>query len=145
MRLSAKKVQYACAALFELALEYGTGQPVQVHAIAERQKLPTNYLVQILIALRRAGLVNSVRGSQGGYSLAMPPDKITLAHVIRVVDGPLCQEQPSAAGADRRLAVYWLERLQRAAYESVERQMEAISIADIVDRYGSQKELIYYI
>ncbi len=144
MKLSAKKVEYACAALFELALEYGREQPVQVHTIAERQKLPTNYLVQILIALRRAGLVTSVRGSQGGYRLAAPPDKITLAQVMRIVDGPLCCQE-SKDTPDHHLASYWLDKLQRSACESVERQLEAISIADIVDRYGEQKEPAYYI
>ena len=145
MRLSAKKVQYACAALFELALNYGSAQPLQVHTIAERQKIPTNYLVQILITLRRAGLVGSVRGSQGGYLLATPPDKITLAQVIRVVDGPLCEEQPTELDQDRRMACYWLGQLQKSACESVERQLDSISIADIVDRYGEQHEPMYYI
>ncbi|MCA1596877.1 MAG: Rrf2 family transcriptional regulator [Chloroflexi bacterium] len=145
MRLSAKKVQYACAALFELALAYGTETPLQVHMIAERQKIPTNYLVQILITLRRAGLVGSVRGSQGGYLLATPPDKITLAHVIRVVDGPLCDAAPAEDNTDRRMACYWLGQLQRSACDTVERQLDAISIADIVERYGEQREPMYYI
>jgi Rrf2 family transcriptional regulator, cysteine metabolism repressor len=145
MRLSAKKVQYACAALFELAQEYGNSQPLQVHTIAARQKLPTNYLVQILILLRRAGIVTSVRGSQGGYRLATPPDKITLAHVIRVIDGPLCPESGESASIDHRLSSYWLNQLQRSACDSVERQLDAITIADIVDRYGAETESTYCI
>ncbi|HET6386765.1 MAG TPA: Rrf2 family transcriptional regulator [Armatimonadota bacterium] len=145
MRLSAKKVQYACAALFELALVYNSGQPVQVHTIAARQRLPTNYLVQILIGLRRAGLVASIRGSQGGYRLATPPDKITIAEIIRIVDGPLCEQAPEEPPDDRRLASYWLDKLQRLACETVERQLEEITIADIVDRYGVQQPSMYYI
>jgi Rrf2 family transcriptional regulator, cysteine metabolism repressor len=147
MRLSAKKVQYACAALFELALAYKNEQPVQVHMIAARQKLPTNYLVQILIALRRAGLVTSVRGSQGGYRLAVPPDKITVAQVIGIVDGPICDggSPADAAVPDRRLASYWLEKLQHSACKTLEQQLDSVSFADIVDRYGGQQETMYYI
>ena len=145
MRFTARKVQYACAALFELAMEYPRGQPLQVHTMAARQQVPTNYLVQILIALRRAELVVSVRGAQGGYRLAVPPHKITLAEVIHIIDGPLCPTPDTSAGTDSRLAVYWLTKLELAACATVERQFEAITLASIVERYGAQRDPMYYI
>ena len=135
MRLWDKKVQYACAALFELSLEYGGRQPVQVHAIAERQNVPTNYLVQILIALRRAGMVDSVRGSQGGYRLAISPERITLAMVIRIVDGPFLHPRGALQESDGRLASNWLETIEKAARDTIERQFESVTMADVVNRY----------
>lgn len=144
MRLTARKVQYACAALFELAVEYGASQPVQVHVISDRQKVPTNYMVQILIALRQAGLVQSVRGAQGGYRLAVPPDQITLAQVVSVIDGPLCARDNPVV-LDKRLASHWLENINHSACQEVERRLEAVTFADLVEQYGQVSELSYSI
>ena len=88
MKVSAKG-DYACRALLELALKYDGGLPVQVSEIAEKQKIPKKYLVQILVMLKSAGFVQSKRGVEGGYLLARPPAEITLGEVIRIVDGPL--------------------------------------------------------
>ena len=88
MKVSAKG-DYACRALLELALKDGSGTPVHVSEIAEKQKIPKKYLVQILVMLKSAGLVNSKRGVEGGYLLSRPPSEITLGEVVRIVDGPL--------------------------------------------------------
>lgn len=88
MKISAKG-DYACRALLELALKYEATTPVHVSEIADKQKIPKKYLVQILVMLKSAGLVRSKRGVEGGYMLARPPSEITLGEVVRVVDGPL--------------------------------------------------------
>ncbi len=88
MKVSAKG-DYACRALLELALKYETATPVHVSEIADKQRIPKKYLVQILVMLKSAGLVKSKRGVEGGYMLARPPSEITLGEVVRVVDGPL--------------------------------------------------------
>ena len=62
---------------------------MQRHEIAERQNIPVEFLEQILLALKRAGLLASRRGIRGGYSLIKSPDEITLGQVIRILDGPL--------------------------------------------------------
>src|SRR5881409_595687 len=87
MRFS-KKSEYALRALIELTKAYG-GTPVRRHQIAERQNIPIVFLEQLLLALKHAGLVASTRGVQGGYALIKPPSKVTLGHVIRILDGPL--------------------------------------------------------
>jgi Rrf2 family protein len=78
MSLSSKS-QYACLAMLQLAQEHAAGEPVQAPRIAERQGIPSTFLVQILHDLKCAGLVTSTRGAAGGYRLSRSPGEITLA------------------------------------------------------------------
>lgn len=71
-----------------LALEYGQG-PILLKDIAERQHLPTTYLEQLMVPLRKSRLVTATRGINGGYILMRPPAEISLADVIQVLEGPL--------------------------------------------------------
>jgi Rrf2 family protein len=87
MRISAKS-DYAIRAMAELAAAYEAG-PVKAEDVASAQQIPLNFLLGILRELRNGKLVRSVRGRDGGYLLSRSPDQITLADVIRVVDGPL--------------------------------------------------------
>src|SRR5919109_2199306 len=102
MRLSAR-VDYALRAAAELAV--GGERPVTAVQLAEAQQIPPKFLENILSQLRRSGLVRSQRGPEGGYWLARPADKISLADVIRAVEGPLatvrgeCAESLSYEGA----------------------------------------------
>ncbi len=86
MKLS-KKSEYGLRALIELTKNYG--QPVTRQQIGERQNVPVVFLEHILLRLKHAGLVASIRGVQGGYALIKPPSKVTLGNVIRILDGPL--------------------------------------------------------
>jgi len=83
-----KKSEYALRALLELSLVHGT-KTLQRQDIASRQHIPLEFLEQILLPLKRAGLVSSRRGVNGGYRLIKRPKHITLGHVIRILDGPL--------------------------------------------------------
>jgi len=87
MKLS-KKSEYGLRALLELTIAHGK-TTLQRHEIADRQHIPIEFLEQILLALKRAGLVASRRGIKGGYTLIKQPKEITLSHVIRLLDGPL--------------------------------------------------------
>jgi len=87
MKLS-KKSEYGLRALLELTLANGN-KALQRHEIADRQGIPVEFLEQILLALKRAGLLSSRRGIRGGYTLIKPPNQITLGQVIRILDGPL--------------------------------------------------------
>ncbi len=87
MRIS-KKCYYALRALFELALRCTT-TPVAVTEIASDQDIPPRFLETILNELRHAGLVVSHRGNAGGYSLAIPAEEITVADVLKVMQGPI--------------------------------------------------------
>jgi len=86
MKISAK-IDYACRALLELALHWPNTVPMQVSAIAKRQKIPINFLVHILITLKDAGFVDSVRGKSGGYVLIKTPQDIRLGEVIKNFGG----------------------------------------------------------
>lgn len=83
-----KKSEYALRALLELTANYGE-RLVQRHDMAHRQNIPIEFLEQILLALKNAGLLASRRGVSGGYTLIKAPDEITIGQVIRILDGPL--------------------------------------------------------
>lgn len=83
-----QKAKYALRALLELA-QAGPGEALLISEIAERQRLPRKFLEQILLELKRRGIVQSKRGKYGGYALLKPASKITFGEVIRIVDGPL--------------------------------------------------------
>jgi len=87
VRLSTRG-RYGVRAIYELATRYGKG-PVPLKEIAERQAIPEHYLEQLMATLRKAGIVTSVRGAQGGYELARPPSEISVGEVVRVVEGPI--------------------------------------------------------
>jgi len=87
VRLSTRS-QYACLALIDLA-QHQDEEYVAAAEIAERQHVPKQYLVQILMELKRAGYVYSRRGAQGGFRLAKNPSEISMAEIIRLLDGAL--------------------------------------------------------
>ena len=130
MRVSAK-VDYAVRALAELAAAAGQG-PVKGEVIAGAQGIPLNFTENILADLRRAGIVASQRGSVGGYWLSVPADTITIADVIRFVEGALADvrgeppEEVPYSGAAAALQDVWIAT--RATLRSV---LEVVTIADI--------------
>ena len=87
MKLSTKG-KYGVRALFEIAKHYGKG-PLSIKAIAERQHISLSYLEQILHRLGKAGIIESVRGPHGGYSLARRPSGLTIGDVVRALEGPI--------------------------------------------------------
>lgn len=87
MKLSTRG-RYGLKAMFDLALYYGEG-PISLTSIAERQAISVNYLEQLISPLRKANLVESVRGAQGGYLLAKSPEEITVGIILTTLEGPL--------------------------------------------------------
>lgn len=87
MKISTKG-RYSVTALYELALHDGMGA-TSLKFIAKSQGLSENYLEQLMVPLRRAGIVKSIRGAQGGYMLAKSPEEITIGEIIRAVEGPI--------------------------------------------------------
>ena len=104
MKIFSKKVKYGLAALFELAKNYNLGF-IQIKDIASTQKIPQNYLEQLLSILKKAGLVESMRGSKGGYKLNKPTDQIKIIDIIEVLDGPLVISETSRT--NEILNIYW--------------------------------------
>lgn len=87
MRLSTKG-EYASRAMLELTLHYGES-PLHIRDISKAQDIPARFLEQILLQIKRAGYLRSRKGPNGGYILSKPPEKISVAEIIRVMDGPL--------------------------------------------------------
>ena len=87
MKLSTRG-RYGIHAMYDLACHYGDG-PQSIKAIAERQQMPEAYLEQIISALKCAGLVNSIRGAQGGYTLSRRPEEISVGEMLRALEGGL--------------------------------------------------------
>src|SRR5512140_1695703 len=83
-----KKTRYAIVALTRLAREYGKG-PIQIREIAEEEKIPQSFLENILLDLRKMGILGSIRGKSGGYYLLKKPEEVTLAEVIRHFEGTI--------------------------------------------------------
>ena len=104
MKIFSKKVRYGLAALFELAKNYNMGF-IQIKDIASAQNIPQNYLEQLLSILKKAGLVESMRGSHGGYKLNKPADKIKIIDIIEALDGPLIISETSRS--NDILNIYW--------------------------------------
>lgn len=87
MKISTK-IRYGTRAMLELASHFGEG-PIDLREIAGKQNISLKYLEQVIIPLRAAGLVKSVRGSKGGYALAKHPSEIALNDVIEILEGPI--------------------------------------------------------
>jgi Rrf2 family cysteine metabolism transcriptional repressor len=102
MRISAK-AEYACLAVIELARPGGNGTPRRVRDIAEAQGIPERYLVQILLQLKAAGIVQSSRGSDGGYHLVRRAEEMTVADIVRAIDGLGDPPRKAASPAAREL------------------------------------------
>ena len=124
------KIDYAMRALLELA---SGSQPATAESIAAGQHLPTKFLSAILGDLRKAGLITSRRGIEGGYRLARPASEITVADVMRAIDGPLAEvrglrpEMTTYEGAAERLQDVWIAT--RASLRSV---LENVTIDHII-------------
>ena len=102
MKLSTRG-RYGLKAMVDLALAYGGG-PVSTASLAAQQGVSEAYLEQLISALRKAGLVTSSRGAQGGYALSSPPEEINVGEILRVLEGSTALAE--AAGAHQRSAFY---------------------------------------
>jgi Rrf2 family protein len=126
------KADYAVRAAAELAAAQAQGAPLKAEAIAEAQRIPLRFLENILGELRHAGLVNSQRGTDGGHRLARPAEQITVADVMRAVDGPLAAvrgerpEKVAYGGAAEPLQVVWI-----AVRQSLRQVVEHVTLADL--------------
>jgi Rrf2 family protein len=130
MRVSAK-ADYALRAVIELAV-MGGESPVKGERIAQAQEIPLKFLENILGDLRHAGIVRSQRGVEGGYWLARPGEEITVAEVVRAVEGPIANvrgvgpEQVEYAGSAEKLRDVWI-----AVRANLRAVLEQVTIADL--------------
>jgi Rrf2 family transcriptional regulator, iron-sulfur cluster assembly transcription factor len=120
---------YSVKALLDLSLQPRYG-PVSVKAIAQRQDLPAPYLEKLLIEMRRAGLVKSVRGAQGGYKLARQPSQISLGQILEAV-GETIEPLPRHR-ADAEQAEDWVTfSLWKRLHQKLKEALYSITLADL--------------
>jgi Rrf2 family protein len=130
VRISAK-ADYAVRAAVELAAATDE-KPVKAERIANAQGIPLNFLENILGELRHAGIVRSHRGAEGGFRLAKPADELTIADIIRAVEGPLASvrggppEDSHYPGASAELPRVWI-----AVRANLRRVVEHVTVADV--------------
>jgi Rrf2 family protein len=130
VRISAKG-EYAIKAMLDLAMHRGrTLVPIQ--EIADRQGIPQRYLEQVLLSLKRAGLLTSKRGSTGGYHLARRPDEITVGAVLRAVEGAGAPFE--AGGARRNGGPDDLDELWEEIAEAVSKVVDRLTFGELMAR-----------
>ena len=144
MRISAK-TEYACIAMVELAAQYGTGEPVRIRWIAERHGVPPRFLVQILLQLKGAGLVMSVRGAAGGYQLLRPPQDVSLAEVMEVIDGSWEESGQTSSASHDSPAVKVLMETWKDVGAAERKMLAEMTLADLLERAKAQDEHMYHI
>ncbi len=143
MKLSAK-AEYACLAVLELALRHNRPEPSRLVEIAAPNGIPERFLVQILLQLKGAGFITSVRGASGGYRLAVEPREISIWDVVQSVEGPLAapvaEHETNTSAGWHVLRDVWQEtnRLEQE-------HLQQIDFAHLVDRARAQNANMYYI
>lgn len=151
MRVTAKG-EYAAQAVLHLALRYPS--LVAIHEIAERHHIPVKYLEQILLELKRGGILESRRGIRGGYTLARDPKEIFVGEVLRLIDGSFSQSSCVAAAARGTICtegdVCGLRQMWQEVQSAIDHILFATSFAELSSRTrfsgarlpASQKEQI---
>lgn len=125
--------RYGTRMMLDLAAHHDQG-PTPLREIAKRQDLSVKYLEQLIIPLKAAGYIRSVRGAKGGYTLARKPDKISIGQVIKVLEGGLslvdCVEDPKACERERNCPTrdIWLRMSERLMEE-----LSSLTLRDVLD------------
>ena len=139
MRLSAKS-KYAVLAMLELALQYRR-KFVSVTEIAEKQRISRPFLEKLLLQLKHAGLTDSRRGPDGGYSLARPPAEIRIGDIFKVMEGPVdfteCFDSPSQSEATNHCMEYLLQDIE----EGICKVLNAKTLQDLCSKAREFQQL----
>jgi len=131
--------RYGIHAMYDLAKNVNAG-PQPIKAIAERQGIPEAYLEQLFAVLKRDGLVNSVRGAQGGYTLSRTPEEITVGDVLRTLEGGLnlvdCLEEEETCGKSCACPsrIVWMK-----IRDGLNAIVDSITLQDMMNDYGCQQ------
>jgi len=142
VRISAKS-EYGVRAMVALARRHGAG-PVPLSLVAEQERISSDFLEQLMLNLRRRGLVRSVRGIHGGYLLAQTPAEISVGDVMRAVEGPVvnmpCLDHSAAADPCCSMGMHVAECATRDVWallqDKINQTLDAISLADLCRQQG---------
>jgi len=134
------KGRYGLKIMYELALNYGEG-PMPLKEVAQRQQLSETYLEQLIAHLKKAGLVRSIRGAQGGYELIRKPEEISVGEIIRTLEGPLAPSEcvvdaePECTKAENCVTRLIWEKIM----EGINNVVDSITLNDMVNDYYKLK------
>lgn len=146
MNFTAKE-DYGLRAVLDLAVNGGAG-PVQTREIASRQRIPEQFLEQLLAALRRAEVVRSTRGAGGGYTLAASPDRVTVGQVLRALSGPLVPTELVTGEGDLGTRDIPEAIVVRGVWESLRAALREVadgtSLQDLLDRRAASVQDMGY-
>jgi Rrf2 family protein len=140
MRISAKG-EYAIKAVLDLALHHGPGL-IPIQEIADRQGIPQRYLEQVLLALKRDGLLTSKRGASGGYHLTRAPEDITVGAVLRAVEGNGAPFEVTGSTRGQDLAGLW-EEIAGAVSQVIDRLTFEALAARVRERRGATRAMYH--
>ncbi len=133
-----QKLEYACRVMIQLGRHAQDGQVSRVEDLANKESVSSNFLVQILNELRRAGLVSSRRGKMGGYALAKAPNEITLADMVKAIEGDVLSIDSDKKGeSGERVVTIWEQ-----VAKDIEARMAAVTLGEMM---SSGDSLEYYI
>jgi len=146
MKISTKG-RYGLRAMIDLAV-YGQKEPIPLSSIAERQGISTNYLEQVFSMLRKAGIIKSVKGAQGGYMLAEPSNSITVKMILTILEGPLDLVDPMSIDNESKIqrclyTLVWGE--MNLALENV---VSSVLLEDLAENYRQKmgiEQTMFYI
>jgi len=140
MKISTK-IRYGTRAMVELASHYGEG-PIELKEIAKNESISLKYLEQVIIPLRSAGLVKSVRGSKGGYSLARPPSEICISDLVEILEGPVnlveCLRDPKGC---QRPSFCVSRDIWEEVSNGISRIFHSVTLEDMVNRKKKKEGL----
>lgn len=147
MKISTKG-RYGLRAMLDLAINMN-GSHVSLYSVAERQDISVNYLEQVFSQLRKAGLVKSVKGAQGGYALADSPSKITVGAVLRCLEGDLSVVDENAEGAGTESNPLRLV-IKRCVWDKMNQSIngvaDSVTLQDLMDEAsGADNYTMFYI
>lgn len=148
MKISTKG-RYGLRAMVDLAV-YSGGDHISLKNIAERQNISEGYLEQVFSSLRKAGLINSIKGSQGGYVLAAQPERITVGQILRVLEGNLSviDEKSMEEMTNDRIEDCIRLTVWNEINRSIDCVVDKITLERLVSEYGkmlNQEVNMYYI
>ncbi|HHY64691.1 MAG TPA: RrF2 family transcriptional regulator [Clostridiaceae bacterium] len=142
------KGRYGLRAMVDLAINSGSGH-VALSEVAQRQGISANYLEQVFAVLRKAGLVKSIKGAQGGYILAMKPDSIKVGDILRALEGNLSviNENDDGNPVDP-IQICLRQKVWDRIDERINSIVDSVTLGDLVSEYkrlNGWEEIMYYI
>ncbi|MBU3126418.1 Rrf2 family transcriptional regulator [Clostridium tagluense] len=132
------KGRYGLRAMVDIAVN-SSRDYIPLKVIAERQAISENYLEQVFSVLRKANLVKSARGSQGGYTLSKEASKITVGEVLRILEGDLSitGDNDGALGLDKTIKVCINTLVWEKVNEQINKVMDSVTLQDLVEKYNT--------